>query len=161
MNAPFLLPADWNPPRRPTWTDQETAQLVELWAEGLDDGIIARRLNKDRTCICRKRRKLGLQSLQTKRRTKPPRERLQRQPAPRPARPTTHIAAPVLLAPEPLCLPLEQLTAFSCKWPIGDPAVEGFGFCGHAQQTDRVYCAYHCGLAYLPNEPRRDPRHAA
>ncbi|MFZ5669099.1 MAG: GcrA family cell cycle regulator [Pseudomonadota bacterium] len=41
-----------------------------------------------------------------------------------------------------------SLGAHMCKWPIGDPAREGFTFCGRRQDPGRVYCREHCQVAY-------------
>lgn len=50
---------------------------------------------------------------------------------------------------EPLRLRLDQLTAFTCRWPLGDPREEDFGFCGI--RTHRgSYCQHHAKIAYRP-----------
>lgn len=53
-------------------------------------------------------------------------------------------------------IPLTSLTTFSCRYPIGDPFEEGFGFCGAPQDPGHPYCTKHCQLAYLPTpiEPK-------
>ncbi len=40
-----------------------------------------------------------------------------------------------------------------CHWPIGDPAVEGFTFCGAAVKGFGAYCETHSARAYLPPAP--------
>ena len=35
-----------------------------------------------------------------------------------------------------------------CLWPIGDPALPDFRFCGAPRSLDRPYCAEHADLAY-------------
>jgi hypothetical protein len=35
-----------------------------------------------------------------------------------------------------------------CLWPIGDPALPDFRFCGAPRVLDRPYCAEHVALAY-------------
>lgn len=40
------------------------------------------------------------------------------------------------------------LGAHMCKWPIGDPAREGFTFCGRRQDPGKVYCREHAQIAY-------------
>jgi len=53
-----------------------------------------------------------------------------------------------------------ELTARSCRWPIGDPAGPGFFFCGGVTVEGRPYCAGHLGVAYshtkmLSGPPRK------
>jgi len=56
---------------------------------------------------------------------------------------------PVIRDEDIAVIPLEALTNTTCRWPIGDPREEGFGFCGHAivdgkSIHDREsYCARH------------------
>lgn len=66
---------------------------------------------------------------------------------------------PPPLPPEPpvpseaKMLSLMELSNRSCKWPIGDPAAEGFGFCGADKPAGQgAYCGYHAGLAYASAE---------
>lgn len=35
-----------------------------------------------------------------------------------------------------------------CSFPLGDPARNGFRFCGEAIVPDKPYCAAHCAIAY-------------
>lgn len=41
-----------------------------------------------------------------------------------------------------------DLTHFSCRFPIGDPLDEGFGFCGATKKIGSSYCERHHRLAY-------------
>ena len=44
---------------------------------------------------------------------------------------------------------LHDLQSHHCRWPIGDPASPGFGFCGDAIRDESVpYCTHHCRIAY-------------
>lgn len=45
-------------------------------------------------------------------------------------------------------IPLTALRSRTCKWPIGDPRSEGFGFCG--SRCRDVYCVEHARIAYEP-----------
>lgn len=49
-------------------------------------------------------------------------------------------------------LQLLDLTAFTCRWPIGDPGEPGFHFCGAACPEHKPYCAEHTMIA------RREPK---
>lgn len=50
-------------------------------------------------------------------------------------------------------IPLLDLGAHMCKWPIGDPSHDGFGFCG--RPSGGVYCDKHHRIAYQPMPPKR------
>ena len=58
--------------------------------------------------------------------------------------------------PEPLMVSLAELNFTTCRWPIGDPEMEPFGFCGLPKVPSRPYCAVHVQLAFQPPASRRD-----
>ncbi len=43
---------------------------------------------------------------------------------------------------------LLALTEKTCKWPIGDPLLEDFHFCGHDSEDNAPYCKFHAKRAY-------------
>lgn len=54
---------------------------------------------------------------------------------------------------------LQKLTDKSCRWPIGDPQHEDFGFCGKDKVTGLPYCEHHARRAYRPVETvKRAPK---
>lgn len=161
-----------------SWTDERVEQLKKLWADGLSASQIAQELGGiTRNAVIGKVHRLGLSgraktsSLGASSRQK----RTPRAPS-KPARaaqrpllatqvklasePADHpFADDAIAAPEALRLELTQLTERTCKWPIGDPALEDFHFCGHPSQEGRPYCGFHGRIAYqaVP-ERRRDHR---
>ncbi|NHN87369.1 GcrA family cell cycle regulator [Acetobacter conturbans] len=44
----------------------------------------------------------------------------------------------------------------SCCWPLGDPGMPGFHFCGATPLPGKPYCAEHAALAYVKLRDRRD-----
>jgi GcrA cell cycle regulator len=63
--------------------------------------------------------------------------------------------------PAVLRVPLLDLTDNMCRWPVGDPLAENFGFCGHPKAKGS-YCCYHAGVGYVPPGMQRSkgrPRH--
>lgn len=68
------------------------------------------------------------------------------------------IAAPLqaLVEAETIALPISNrvslfdLTPQSCRFPLGDPSNEDFGFCGADRGDTRPYCPEHMRLAYVP-----------
>lgn len=47
---------------------------------------------------------------------------------------------------------LSNLAAHACKWPIGDPKVVGFSFCG--RPAGGPYCPDHAAIAFRPGAAR-------
>lgn len=43
---------------------------------------------------------------------------------------------------------LEELDFRSCRWPLGDPRLENFRYCGDRRELGVSYCAGHMRLAY-------------
>jgi len=41
-----------------------------------------------------------------------------------------------------------------CRWPIGDPQVIGFHFCGRRKQEGHPYCQFHVRRAAAPGRAR-------
>lgn len=58
------------------------------------------------------------------------------------------------VAVEPLMVALVDLRPNMCRFPIGDPREEGFGFCG-LDRADGAYCKAHARLCYTAPEMRR------
>lgn len=56
-------------------------------------------------------------------------------------------------APNSLMVSLLDLQPGDCKYPIGDPRHEGFGFCG-AEAGHGSYCQHHRALVYVSPEKR-------
>lgn len=44
----------------------------------------------------------------------------------------------------------DQLGRHMCKWPIGDPSSDTFGFCGRRADDGQAYCIDHFRVAYQP-----------
>ena len=44
-----------------------------------------------------------------------------------------------------------------CRWPIGDPQVAGFHFCGKQKVEGRPYCECHMRRGFQPARPFREP----
>ena len=55
-------------------------------------------------------------------------------------------------------LTLVQLSDRTCKWPLGDPLLPDFRFCGNHSNDASPYCAYHARIAFQPVSERRRVR---
>jgi GcrA cell cycle regulator len=42
---------------------------------------------------------------------------------------------------------IHSLTEHACRWPIGEPDQDGFGFCGRLRTGHGAYCAGHAPMA--------------
>ena len=142
------------------WTEDGVAALKQLWLEGLSASQIAKQLGGvTRNAVIGKVHRLGLSGRATP--AAPARPAFK---APRPARPVAtapHLARrPEATAPVASSLPAMReepgsatvltLGAHMCKWPIGDPAADGFTFCGRRTGPDGPYCNEHARVAYQP-----------
>lgn len=164
------------------WTEERVAELKKLWAEGHSASQIAKRLGSvTRNAVIGKVHRLGLSGRATPSRPvkRPPRlarpkpQAMPRQassassPAPRGntavavrAEPThTHISeAEANIEPKRLSngdmVTVLTVKDSMCKWPIGDPADNNFGFCGHASADGSPYCAEHARVAFQPAKKR-------
>lgn len=160
------------------WTEERVAELKKLWAEGHSASQIAKRLGSvTRNAVIGKVHRLGLSGRATPSRPvkRPPRlARPKPQQAPRQASAASRSATPLAARPEPSQPQIaeqesriepqrlpngDMVTVLTvkdsmCKWPIGDPADNNFGFCGHASAEGSPYCAEHARVAFQPAKKR-------
>lgn len=151
------------------WTDERVELLKKLWQDGLSASQIAKQLGGvTRNAVIGKVHRLGLSGRAAP--SKPARTVFK---APRPARPAA--AAPS--APRRIAEPVAQtspqpptpvryideapgmatvltLGAHMCKWPIGDPSLDSFTFCGR-RSSDGPYCQEHGQVAYQPAQTKK------
>lgn len=131
------------------WNDERVAALTKLWRDGLSASQVARHLGGvTRNAVIGKAHRLGLTVRDAPSRpvlgpAPAARIRAEIRAAPPPARrPETAppVRPPIEVAPTATLMTLED---DGCRWPIGDPARPGFGFCGRARRRGRVYCDEH------------------
>lgn len=155
------------------WTDERVELLKKLWQDGLSASQIAKQLGGvTRNAVIGKVHRLGLSGHAV-----PSRPQRTVFKAPRPARPAAAPSAPRRLVeasslvampvPAPEAVPAIRyvdeapgtatiLTLFDhmCKWPIGDPALAGFTYCGRRTNAG-PYCHEHAQVAYLPASDKK------
>lgn len=150
------------------WTDERVEMLKKLWQDGLSASQIAKQLGGvTRNAVIGKVHRLGLSGRAAP--SKPARTVFK---APRPARPVVaapsaprRIAEPASsLAPqtapvryveeEPGMATVLTLGAHMCKWPIGDPSLDSFTFCGR-RSGEGPYCQEHSQIAYQPPQAKK------
>lgn len=169
------------------WNDERVELLKKLWAEGLSASQIAGRLgNVTRNAVIGKVHRLGLSGRATTSRMKSMRPRPRANVAGAPgtnalakrqgksrfgAPGNTAVrslyqpdAEPYVSPVEELVIPMAErksiqtLTECSCRWPIGDPQLADFHFCGKDKVMGLPYCEFHARRAFQPPQPRRRER---
>jgi GcrA cell cycle regulator len=170
-----LLPQDNRGAWRMSWTDERVEMLKKLWADGLSASHVAAELGGiTRNAVIGKVHRLGLAG-----RAKSPTSTGSRPRKPRSQ--ILRVSRPVMRGNTALAevyeyetdaepgiadnvIPITQrrslleLTAQTCRWPIGDPGNPDFFFCGGRTAGDSPYCAHHSRIAYQPSHLRRDRR---
>jgi GcrA cell cycle regulator len=139
------------------WNEERTATLRKLWLEGLSASQVARQLGGiSRSAVIGKVHRLGITVREapirqrtgvraagrTQPRTRPVREAaISTRSAPRLA----EMAERVEMAPTSGILGLSD---HSCRWPIGNPDANDFGFCGREKTVRGSYCDDHARGAF-------------
>ena len=164
------------------WNDERVELLKKLWAEGLSASQIAGRLGGvTRNAVIGKVHRLGLSGRATTSRMKSMRPRPRAANAAMAKRPagksrfgsTGNSTVRALYQPdsEPYTSPVEELVIpmaqrktiqtlgeCNCRWPIGDPQLADFHFCGKDKVMGLPYCEFHARRAFQPPQPRRRDR---
>ena len=118
------------------WTDEQIEELKSLWGEGLTTGDIGKRLGVSKNAVVGKAHRLGLQGRPSPIRRGQEQEIEVADPKPRKRQSKkTH--------------PTVDLSAHTCRWPIGDPRDPDFHFCGKPCVPGKPYCAEHVCIAYV------------
>lgn len=124
-----------------SWTDERVALLKELWGNGKSASEIADLLGGiTRNAVIGKAHRLQLSGrpspikAKAEGESKPVRKKVKEEPQ----------GATIL-----------SLTEQMCRWPIGDPKLPGFKFCGKQTAANFPYCLEHAQAAYQqPNRQR-------
>lgn len=160
-----------------SWTDDRVELLKKLWSEGLSASQIASRLSGvTRNAVIGKVHRLGLSGRATTSRMKTHRPRVRIANPKRPVKPRFAVNGnpavralysenePYVPPVEELVIPLAErksiqtLGECSCRWPIGDPQLADFHFCGKTKVPGLPYCEVHARRAFQPATPRRRDR---
>jgi GcrA cell cycle regulator len=158
------------------WTDERVETLKKLWGEGLSASQIAGRLGSvTRNAVIGKVHRLGLSGRATTSRMKShrPRARMASKRLAKTRFSATGNPAFRALYTEPeayvpaveeMIIPLAErktiqtLVECSCRWPIGDPQMADFHFCGKDKVPGLPYCEFHARRAFQPPQARRRER---
>lgn len=160
-----------------SWTDERVELLKKLWQEGLSASQIAGKLGGvTRNAVIGKVHRLGLAgraptSRQKVHRPRRPAAATHKRLAAKPRFAQQGNAAfralyqaeaePYLPQYEELDIPLAErkhivtLEESHCRWPIGDPQLADFHFCGKHKVAGLPYCEFHARRAFQPPQARR------
>ena len=146
------------------WTDERVELLKKLWQDGLSASQIAKQLGGvTRNAVIGKVHRLGLSG-----RAAPSRPQRTTFKAPRPPRQVSVPSAPRrIVGPAttprtsvryidetPGLATVLTLGVHMCKWPIGDPTMDNFTFCGRGCD-EGPYCDEHAQIAYQPAQTKK------
>jgi GcrA cell cycle regulator len=143
------------------WNEERIDALARLWREGLSASQVARQLGGvSRSAVIGKVHRLGIAGREAPSRPhalvgRPPsRPRAtaggtRRQSAPRAPRLPVQ---PRVVFEAVATATIHTLTPHGCRWPIGEPDQDGFGFCGRLRAGASSYCAGHAPMAVRRRE---------
>ena len=168
------------------WTDERVALLKKMWGDGKTAAEIAKELGEGvtRNAVIGKAHRLKLSGraspIQSAKKTvKAASEQTNvktkssvKATAPAPKKPNPATSKPKAVSPaaqqskkeleaiknKGKRLPLSELTERMCRWPMGDPEDEDFGYCGCKSEVGMSYCEEHMQLAYQTTTRARNFR---
>ena len=125
--------------KKSVWDQDKLDQLRHFWLEGLPITKIGLELNVSRNAIAGKAHRLGLPK-----RNSP----ISKSGEPRKNQSKNIIQENQKELPLKLLLRDVEWSRNACCWPLGDPKLPGFKFCGVSIIPGRPYCDDHSILAY-------------
>lgn len=148
------------------WTDEQYEKAKKLAEEGLSASEIGIHLGKTRNAVLGKLHRNGIEKRvrkesrkDTKRGRRPKRQfvlfhqmgLIDKNSPVRRAHLVQdgYVPKPEQPAPEHQRKTVETLEESSCRWPIGDPQMADFHFCGAEAHVGSVYCPTHHARAYV------------
>lgn len=149
-----------------SWPPEAVDRLQEYWRRGLSASQCARAINEEfgtrlsRNAVIGKAHRLGLarrgHNGARPRAAGPKPRQFKRRPS-NPARSAVPAQPPAIASvaalesePSPQSVTPAELLPHHCRWPLGDPRLPGFRFCGERRADHLPYCIIHARLAYRP-----------
>lgn len=163
----------------PTWTEERDETLRQLQATGLSSSQIGARMDLTRNQVIGRIHRLGIQMGGRGRHATARKKSVLAPKAPLPAtvkaKPLPRLRAnpvdvnrlkaaearmaialqPAERAPTVGRVSLLDLQPHQCKFPLGDPRQDGFGFCGADRVEGRPYCSKHVAICCSPGSNLR------
>jgi GcrA cell cycle regulator len=141
-----------------SWTEERVDLAKQLWREGISASQIALKVSgKDKTFT---RNAVIEKMLQLKRaeRASAPRRRMSK-PTMRSRLADIQAKSLPPINQTPLVTDIMSLKNHHCRWPIGDPQDDGFGYCGATKHAPFSYCEHHARIAYAPPQAMKERAH--
>ena len=129
-----------------SWTDDRVELLTKLWGEGKTAAEIAKELGGvTRNAVIGKAHRLKLSNrvspIQQNKKSTPAKAQITPKAKPKKIQKSD-------IQDNRKAIPLTDLKVNQCRWPLGDPRDENFGFCGDSSMTGLPYCREHAKVAY-------------
>lgn len=145
------------------WTDESVEELRRLWDKGLTANEIAKKLGVTKNAIVGKVHRLCLKARPSPIKTKgeetaAPKSTVKKNVVTEIIEETNdtiaeQISETVVETPvvkdDGSRIRLVELDSHTCRWPLGDPRDEDFGFCGKKVRAGQTYCDEHSTVAYV------------
>lgn len=133
-----------------SWTDDRVELLTKLWTEGKTAAEIAKTLGGvTRNAVIGKAHRLKLSNrVSPIQQNKKPAAPANTQNVPASKAEKKKVKEIIEERPTGDGIQLMDLGPRMCRWPIGDPREEGFGFCGCKSMSGLPYCEEHAKIAY-------------
>ncbi len=160
-----------------SWTDERIERLKKLWSEGLSASQIAAELGGvTRNAVIGKVHRLHLSGRVKTTSAAAQRSRKAARPVARAASPQRIVStrgnlavvqsveaeemviyqpAANVVVPISRRISIMELREGTCRWPMGDPLLPEFVFCGGDCEVGKPYCGAHATIAYQPSLERR------
>ena len=120
------------------WDDDKLNKLRKLWDDGLPITKIGNEIGVSRNAIAGKAHRMGLPKRNSPiSKSGDPRKNQQ-----------SNSSENSKVLPLKIMLRDVEWSRNRCCWPIGDPKLAGFSFCGTSIIPGRPYCEEHSNLAY-------------
>jgi GcrA cell cycle regulator len=145
------------------WPDESILLLVELWHKGYSMSAIGNRVNRSRNAVAgqiTKIRKHKLFYLEHRKSGRHPKveekpqiaslPKFMDEPMPKPPRVRLKV-----VVDHPTAVTLQELKESSCHYPLGDPRLSDFRFCGKKIEVQGPYCNEHRKIVYQERVPHR------
>lgn len=133
------------------WPDDAVRKLKTYVAANWSYARMARKLKRTRNQVIGKVHRLGLREPTTRERLAADNSLVMQIAAANRHRSQPFKGRPVkskAWAPDSV-VALAELAEDGCRWPVGEPKAEGFGFCGCTKAGGYPYCDTHVRAAYV------------
>lgn len=132
-----------------SWTEDRVELLATLWSEGKTAAEIANELGGvTRNAVIGKAYRLKLSGRASPIQQNNKKPVVKRVASSKVATKVKPIKVATVQDNNKKLVPLAEISGHMCRWPVGDPQHEDFGFCGDRTIEGLPYCNEHAKVAY-------------